>query len=39
MRLQIDLDDFVLKGVDKMALDQKRKRKNMIEIIVEDAVK
>ena len=38
-RLLIDLDSFVLEGVDQMALDQKRKRKNMIEIIVRDAVK
>ena len=38
MRLQIDLDTFVLKKVDKMALSQKRARKNMIEIIIQDAV-
>ncbi len=39
MRLLIDLDSFILKKVDQMALGEKRKRKNMIEIIVRDAVK
>jgi len=39
MRLLIDLDDFVLKKVDEMALKTKRVRKHMIEIIVEEAVK
>ncbi len=38
MRLLIDLDSFVLEKVDKMALSHKRKRKNMIEVIIMEAV-
>ncbi len=35
MRASIDLNPSILKKVDDLALSQKRKRKQMLEIIIE----
>ncbi len=38
-RILIDLDTFELTKVDEMALTQNRNRKNMVEVIIKDALK
>lgn len=38
MRIQIDLDDTTLKKVEQKAQEERRKRKQMIQLIIERAV-